>query len=85
MRILAGKRIPEYQNQPYRLAWAVLQNAADAQNALQLTFIHYHPSSVQFECEEHIRRWLFKTVYHRTRDLRRLWWQKNRCDLSAAR
>lgn len=84
MRIPAELLIPEFQNQLYRVAWAVLQNAADAQDAVQLTFIQYHQSEKQFKDKEHIRAWLLRTVHYRALDLRRSWWRKNRCDLRAA-
>lgn len=68
----------------YQAAYAVLQNMADAQDAVQLTFIKYHEKDLDYESEEHMRRWLFRTVLNQAKDIRRSFWRKNRTELNEA-
>lgn len=81
MRLETEYVIHKYQQNLYLAAFSVLQNQADAQDALQMTFIKYHHQSGEFENEEHIRRWLFKTVFNQAKDLRRSFWRRNRTSL----
>lgn len=74
--------IPAYLDNLYQAAYAVLQNMADAQDAVQLTFIKYHEKDLDFESEEHMRRWLFRTVLNQAKDTRRSFWRKNRTELN---
>lgn len=81
MRIPAEILIPEFQDNLYGAAYSVLQNAADAQDAVQMTFIRYHLSDLQFEDREHIRSWLFRVVLNQAKDIRRSFWRRNRTSL----
>lgn len=63
--------IGKYQNNLYLAAYSVLQNPADAQDAVQMTFIKYLQQNTDFEDEEHVRKWLFRTVFNQAKDIRR--------------
>lgn len=81
MKLPAEYLIPAYQDRLYGMAFSILQNAADAKDAVQLTFIQYHHSDLEFESEDHIRNWLFRTVISRAKDIRRSFWRRNRTSL----
>lgn len=76
--------IPKYQNSLYQAAYAALQDPADAQDAVQLTFIKYYRKAPDFKDEEHLRKWLFRTVLNQAKDIRRAFWRRNRTELNEA-
>ncbi|WP_323088543.1 sigma-70 family RNA polymerase sigma factor [Allobaculum sp. JKK-2023] len=71
----------KYQKNLYLAAYSVLQNQADAQDAVQSTFLKYYQKDMNFENEEHIRRWLFRTVLNQAKDIRRAFWRRNRVSI----
>lgn len=71
MRIGVEYLIGRYKDHLFGAAFSVTQNGADAQDAVQDTFIRYYQSDMEFDNEEHIRLWLFRTVYNRAKDIRR--------------
>lgn len=81
MKLPVETLIWRYENNLYQAAYSVLQNRADAQDAVQLAFIQYVQDPDSFESEEHIRRWLFRTVLNKAKDIRRSFWRRNRTDL----
>lgn len=77
--------IARYKDRLFGAAFSVTQNQADAQDAVQNTFIKLYQNDPAFENEEHLRKWLFRTVYNQAKDIRRSFWHKNRvslCELS---
>ncbi|WP_438591120.1 RNA polymerase sigma factor [Faecalibaculum rodentium] len=73
--------IVEYQDNLYKAALAVLRDPADSQDAVQLTFIKYCQSDLDFRDREHIRKWLFRTVLNQSKDIRRAFWRRSRTAL----
>ncbi|WP_354022683.1 RNA polymerase sigma factor [Faecalibaculum rodentium] len=73
--------IPEYQDNLYKAALAVLRDPADSQDAVQLTFIKYCQSDLDFRDREYIRKWLFRTVLNQSKDIRRAFWRRSRTAL----
>lgn len=71
----------KYQKNLYLAAYSVLQNQADAQDAVQSTFLKYYQKDMDFENEEHIRHWLFRTVLNQAKDIRRAFWRRNRVSI----
>lgn len=71
----------KYQKNLSLAAYSVLQNQADAQDAVQSTFLKYYQKDMDFENEEHIRRWLFRTVLNQAKDIRRAFWRRNRVSI----
>lgn len=70
--------IAKYSQNLYRMAFSVCRSEADAQDAVQETFVKYWKQNQDFESEEHIRNWLMKTVINQARDIRRSFFVKNR-------
>lgn len=63
----------------YRVALTHLQNAGDAEDAVQDVFMKYMNAATAFQSEEHERAWLIKTTVNQCRDLIRR--QKQRTHL----
>ena len=60
-----------YRQNVYAAAFSVCQNAADAEDILQETFLQYHQTNKQFESEQHIRAWLLRVALNRAKDVYR--------------
>lgn len=81
MKLPVEYLIPKYQDHLYQAAYAILQDPADGQDAVQMTFIKYYQLNQDFTDEEHIRKWLFRTVMNQAKDIRRAFWRKSRAQL----
>lgn len=81
MRLPAELLIARYSQNLFGAAFAVLKNAADAEDAVQDALIKYHQSDLQFEDEEHIRAWLFRCTINRAKDMRRSFFRSHKVSL----
>ena len=78
MRLSTELLIEQYQDQLFAAAFSICKNPADADDAVQDTFLQYHLSTKQFDSEPHIRAWLIRVVINKTKDsCRSLWRRKN--------
>lgn len=84
MKLPVERLIPEYEDCLYKATFAQLQDPADSPDAVQLTFIKYHQSALDFQDPEHIRRWRFCTVLNQVRDICRAFWRRSRAELDNA-
>ena len=55
----------------YRICLIELQNTADAEDAVQETFIKYIKKRPKTEGDEHTKAWLIRTAVNQSRDIRR--------------
>ena len=55
----------------YRLCFVMLRNTADAEDAVQETFIAYTTKSPVFSDKEHEKAWLLKVASNKCRDILR--------------
>lgn len=69
MRLPVEYVVPKYQTNLYQAAFAILQDFADAQDAVQMVFIKYHRLNLDYENEDHIRRWLFRSALNQAKDI----------------
>ncbi len=60
----------------YRVCFAYLKNAADAEDALQDTFLQLIRKGPAFESEEHEKAWLIRTAANICLNVLRHWWRK---------
>lgn len=72
-----------YQHSLYLAALSVLENTADAQDAAQLAMIKYHRANLEYEDEDHLRKWLFKTLFNQAKDIRRSFYRRHKVSLDA--
>lgn len=56
-----------YGNTVYRLAYAQLRSAADAEDIYQEVFLRYYQKRPTFESEEHRKAWLLRVTMNRAR------------------
>lgn len=65
------KAVHKYGDMLYRLCFVMLRNTADAEDAVQETFIAYTTKSPVFSDKEHEKAWLLKVASNKCRDMLR--------------
>lgn len=78
MRLAVDDVIRKYQNRLFAAAFSVCRDSADAEDAVQDTFIKYYSLQKDFADEEHVRAWLFRVAINRARDLSSSYWRRHR-------
>lgn len=63
--------VHKYGDMLYRLCFVMLRNTADAEDAVQETFIAYTTKSPVFRDKEHEKAWLLKVASNKCRDILR--------------
>ena len=63
------RAIERYGDMLFRLCLVMLGNAADAEDALQETYLRYLQKAPAFADEEHEKAWLLTVAANRCRDL----------------
>ena len=81
MRCTAEYLAETYQQNLFREALSITHNVQDAEDAVQNTYLKYLKTNTEFESEEHIRAWLFRTVSNQAKDTLRTFWHRNRTSL----
>ena len=76
MRLDAEILVKKYKDSLFACAFNICKNEADADDAVQETFIKYHESSRQFENEQHIKAWLIRVVINKARDISFSFWRR---------
>lgn len=69
--------VKEYADVVYRVAISYTKSYHDACDVVQSTFVKLLTKKVEFEDEEHIRRWLIKVAVNECRSLWSSFWRKN--------
>ncbi len=65
------KIIDTYGDMLYRVCLVQLQNKADAEDAVQETFLKYIKHRPRLTDEEHLKAWLIKVAINQSRDIHR--------------
>ncbi len=60
----------------YRIAFAYVKNAADAEDITQTAFLQLIRKAPRFENEEHEKAWLIRTTINLSKNLLKHWWRK---------
>ena len=76
--------IHTYADMVYRLAYAYLRSAADADDAFQDVFLKYAEKSPAFDSEEHRKAWLLRVTINRCRSHYRTHWRRHLVPLDEA-
>lgn len=72
-----GRIAETYIDTVYRVALSNCKNSADAQDAVQNTFVKLLKSDIDFKNDEHIKRWLIKVTVNECRSMWRSFWRRN--------
>lgn len=75
MKIEAELLADRYKNHLFAAAFHICKNAADAEDAVQETFLQYLITETQFENEQHIRAWLIRVAINKAKDISRSLWR----------
>lgn len=67
----AREAVGKYSDMLYRICLVMLKNSADAEDAVQETFIKLFEKSPEFESEGHEKAWLIKVASNKCRDMLR--------------
>ena len=67
----AREAVEKYCDMLYRISLLMLRNTADAEDAVQETFIKYVQSSPDFSDSEHEKAWLITVATNKCRDMLR--------------
>lgn len=65
-----------YLDPVYRVALSCCKNRYDAEDIVQNTFLKLLNSDIQFESEEHIRKWLIRVAINESNTMWRSVWKK---------
>lgn len=63
--------VNEYGDMLYRICFIRLANVADAEDAVQDTYLRYMRKHPSFDSEEHRKAWLIRVAINRSRDIAR--------------
>ena len=66
----------EYQAMLYRIAFSNLRNRADAEDAVQETFLRYLKAGKPIADREHEKAWLIRALLHVCRDILKSSWHR---------
>ena len=78
MKLSAEDAFRLYGDRVFSAAFSVTGNQADADDAVQDTYLRYCSYDKEFTDEDHIRAWLLRVAINRARDQKRSFWEKHR-------
>ncbi|WP_244226567.1 RNA polymerase sigma factor [Paenibacillus protaetiae] len=65
----------------YRICFMYLKNPADAEDAVQSTFLKLLKSDIAFADTEHEKAWLIVTARNHCKDVLKSWWRTRKAEL----
>lgn len=68
--------VDRYKDSLFSAAFNICRNAADADDAVQDTFIQYCTTDKQFDSEQHIRAWLIRVVINKAKNINMSFWRR---------
>ena len=77
MKLTVEEAYRRYADRVFAAAFSVCRNQADADDAVQDTFIKYNASEDIFRDEEHLKAWLLRVAINRAKDLSGSFWRRN--------
>lgn len=78
MKLSAEDAFRLYGDRVFSAAFSVTGNQADADDAVQDTYLRYCSYDKEFTDEDHIRAWLLRVAINRARDQKCSFWEKHR-------
>lgn len=81
MRPALNELVGKYKNNLYAVAFNILKNPDDAEDAVQDTFVQYFSNRKEFETEEHVKAWLIRVAINKAKNINASFWRKNKVTL----
>ena len=78
MKLSADAAYRRYSDRVFAAAFSVCKNQADADDAVQDTFIKYQTTETDFTDETHLKAWLLRVAINRATDVTRAFWRRNK-------
>ena len=78
MKLSADAAYRRYADRVFAAAFSVCKNQADADDAVQDTFIKYQTTGTDFTDETHLKAWLLRVAINRATDITRAFWHRNK-------
>lgn len=72
-----AKLYNQYVDMIYQISFMYLKNKADAEDAVQTTFIKLLNYKKTFQNDEHIKAWLIRTATNHCKNHLKHWWRTN--------
>ncbi len=69
-----------YADTVYRVCYLILQNSADAEDAVQNCFVKFMNSEKFFDSNEHIKAWLIRIAKNESINMQRYWFKSKRSE-----
>lgn len=79
-----GEIVEKYLDTVYRVALSLTKSPADADDAVQQTFLKFLTKDVDFQDEEHVKRWLIRVCVNECNRMFSSFWRKKVDPLEAA-
>ena len=76
MRMKIEILMKKYKDNLFATAFNICKSSADADDAVQNTFIQYYTTDKQFENEQHIRAWLLRVVINKAKNINISFWRR---------
>ena len=77
--------VEKYANNMYRIALNYCKNKYDAEDILQNVFLKLFQSEIQFQNDEHLKRWLIRVTINASKDLMKSFWKKRTVGIDEAK
>ena len=77
MKLAVEEVYREYADRVFAAAFSVCRNQADADDAVQDTFIKYNFTDTDFRDENHIKAWLLRVTINFAKNVSSSFWRKN--------
>ena len=81
MRLSVQKLAESCQSSLFAAAFSICQNAQDAEDVVQDTFVQYYTTKKEFEDEQHIRAWLIRVAVNKAKNVTRTFWRRNKISI----
>lgn len=83
-RINYTELVEKHANNIYKVALSYCKNKYDAEDVLQNVFLKLLQTDMEFESEEHLRRWLIRVTVNCCKDLCKSFWKKRMVSIDEA-
>lgn len=74
------KKILEYKDTVFRVAYSYTKNKSDAEDISQEVFLKFYTSMAKFEDSEQLKAWLIRITINKSKDLLKSSWFSKRSD-----